>query len=85
MRLLASELVTNAVRHGTPADHHAVGCDHSAGLTVRGSDANPTPPTARTAGHGQDSGRGVALVDVPSDDWEVEPAEPEPGKAVWCR
>jgi len=77
--------VTNAVRHGAPPITMHVGCDHSAGLTVRVSDANPTPPTARTADHGQESGRGVALVDVPSDDWGVEPGEPEPGKAVWCR
>ena len=81
--LLVSELVTNAVRHGAPPITMHVTCDHNTGMTVRVSDTNPTSPTAGPADHGQESGRGVGLVDVLSDEWGVEAAEA--GKAVWFR
>ncbi len=81
--LLVSELVTNAVRHGAPPITMHVTCDHNTGMTVRVSDTNPAPPTTGTADHEQESGRGVGLVDLLSDDWGVEAAEA--GKAVWFR
>jgi len=81
--LLVSELVTNAVRHGAPPITMHVTCDHNTGMTVRVSDTNPTLPTAGPADHGQESGRGVGLVDVLSDEWGVEAAEA--GKAVCDR
>ena len=81
--LLVSELVTNAVRHGAPPITMHVACDHNTGMTVRVSDTNPAPPTGGTADHEQESGRGVGLVDLLSDDWGVEAAEA--GKAVWFR
>ncbi len=81
--LLVSELVTNAVRHGAPPITMHVACDHNTGMTVRVSDTNPASPTGGTADHEQESGRGVGLVDLLSDDWGVEAAEA--GKAVWFR
>lgn len=82
-QLLVSELVTNAVRYGTPPIRLEIECEQHAGLTVRVSDAEPTQPVAGTATDDDESGRGVALVDLISDAWGIDPAPP--GKAVWFR
>jgi anti-sigma regulatory factor (Ser/Thr protein kinase) len=81
--LLVSELVTNAVRHGAPPVTIEVGCDESGGMQVRVSDGDPGSPTPNTADVDDESGRGMALVDMLSDDWGVDPT-PD-GKAVWFR
>jgi anti-sigma regulatory factor (Ser/Thr protein kinase) len=81
--LLVSELVTNAVRYGTPPIWLRVECDDSHEMVVRVADADPAPPTLMEADWADESGRGLALVDVISDDWGVE-SLPE-GKQVWFR
>jgi hypothetical protein len=68
--LLVSELVTNSVVHGGPPVVVAVECDGDALV-----------PARRTAGHGDESGRGLALVDTLSSDWGVD-TQPD-GKHVW--
>ena len=78
--LLVSELVTNSVVHGGPPVVVAVECDGDA-LQVRVRDGSPVVPARRTAGHGDESGRGLALVDTLSSDWGVDP-QPD-GKHVW--
>ena len=78
--LLVSELVTNSVVHGGPPVIVAVDCDGD-GLQVRVRDGSPVLPARRTAGHGEEGGRGLALVDTMSADWGVDP-QPD-GKHVW--
>jgi hypothetical protein len=50
---------------------------------VRVTDGSPLPPSGRSLTSHEESGRGIALVDLLSEAWGVEPAEP--GKAVWFR
>ena len=78
--LLVSELVTNSVVHGGPPVIVAVDCDGDA-LQVRVRDGSPVLPARRTADHGDEGGRGLALVDTLSTDWGVDP-QPD-GKHVW--
>lgn len=79
--LIVSELVTNAVRHATPPITIEVACRAPEGLSVRVSDGSPLLPSGRPTTSHDESGRGMALVDLLSAEWGVEPAEP--GKAVW--
>ena len=78
--LLVSELVTNSVVHGGPPVIVAVECDGDA-LQVRVRDGSPVLPARRSAGQGEEGGRGLALVDTMSSDWGVDP-QPD-GKHVW--
>jgi anti-sigma regulatory factor (Ser/Thr protein kinase) len=81
--LLVSELVTNAIRHGSPPLTTEVECVGTQGMQVRVSDGNPAVPAVRAATPDAESGRGTALVDLLSDAWGVEPMDH--GKAVWFR
>jgi anti-sigma regulatory factor (Ser/Thr protein kinase) len=78
--LLVSELVTNSVLHGGPPIVVAVECDGTA-LQVRVRDGGATLPQPRHAAAGDESGRGLELVDLLSSDWGVDPFEE--GKHVW--
>ena len=82
-KLLVSELVTNAVCHGAPPVVLEIGCDGTSGMTVRVRDGDAHPPTVVQATAEDESGRGVALVDMLSDAWGVEPAQH--GKVIWFR
>lgn len=86
VRLLVSELVTNAVTHGAPGESGAVG------LTVD-VDGGAVRVEVRDPGHGFDpgpaptdptrsSGWGLYLVETLSDRWGIEAAEPD-GTRVW--
>ena len=81
--LLVSELVTNAVLHGAPPITLEIECDGSAGMRIRVSDGSEAEPSLGHAGVDDESGRGVALVDVLSDAWGVDPTPN--GKVVWFR
>jgi two-component sensor histidine kinase len=81
--LLVSELVTNAIRHGTPPIRLRVECDEGHDMVVRVADANPEPPVRLHPDVSDESGRGMELVDIVSDAWGVE-VLPE-GKQVWFR
>ncbi|MFC6065680.1 SpoIIE family protein phosphatase [Streptomyces ochraceiscleroticus] len=79
-RLLTSELLTNAVRHaGGPVRLRL--CRTESGLTVEVTDRSPQFPHPRTPGTGDESGRGLTLVDALADSWGTRPAED--GKSVW--
>ena len=80
-QLLTTELVTNASAHGCPPVTLRVTCDGTPGMVVSVSDGDPQPPVAREASPDETSGRGVALVDLLSDAWGVEPGDA--GKTVW--
>lgn len=79
--LLVTELVTNAVRHAGPPVVLEVTCAGVAGLGVRVSDGSRAQPKVELAGDEQESGRGVALVDLLSDAWGIQPNTT--GKTVW--
>lgn len=80
-RLLVSELVTNAVVHGSPPVTMRVDCEGGRSMVVAVSDGSPRPPVRREADGSAVSGRGIALVDLLSDRWGVEVTET--GKTTW--
>jgi two-component sensor histidine kinase len=78
MRLVMSEIVTNAVRHGdlAPGDRIHVSVD----LTDEGARVEVRQPTraeaaSRTQG-GDDGGYGLELVDELTQAWGMEPGPP---------
>ncbi len=80
--ILTDELVANAVTHGQPPIRLAI--DHDArGVTVAVTDYGPGTPVPQSAARIAESGRGLTIVDVLSDDWGVD-ALPD-GKRVWFR
>ena len=82
IRLVASELATNALVHaGTDFSVTLSANDHTVILTVR--DDNALLPSRRAARVMDTSGRGLEIVSVLSTDWGVN--EDEAGcKAVWA-
>jgi anti-sigma regulatory factor (Ser/Thr protein kinase) len=71
--LLASELVTNAVRHSTaPGDVSVVARRLAGGLRVAVADPGGAPWSAQ--GHADRAGFGLALVDALSARWGIERA-----------
>jgi anti-sigma regulatory factor (Ser/Thr protein kinase) len=80
--LLVSEVVTNSVVHGGPPIVVAVDCDSTEGLQVRVRDGSRELPKPRVAESTDESGRGLGLLELLSDDWGVE-TEPGDGKQVW--
>ncbi|MFE2940531.1 ATP-binding protein [Streptomyces sp. NPDC059255] len=83
--LLLSELVTNALRHGSPPGREiAVTLYHAEGLLrVEVEDAGDRLPRPRVPGADDECGRGLALVAALADDWGVAPRR-GPGKRVWA-
>lgn len=80
--LLTSELVTNAVLHGTPPIELTVECvGHSSEIRVR--DQHPRTPTLKDPTPLDTGGRGMMLVDLLADTWGVAAARP--GKETWFR
>jgi two-component sensor histidine kinase len=80
--LLASELVTNAVTHGSGAVRVVMEYDVD-GLAVTVSDDEPARPVITDAAPSDTGGRGLRLVDVLASDWGV--TSDRPGKGVWFR
>ena len=81
--LLATELVGNAVVHGSGPVHLTAEFRDGA-VTVRVSDSHPAPPVLHHVGAEATGGRGVALVDTLSTRWGTDPAPAgRPGKTVW--
>lgn len=81
-RLLTSELIANAIEHGTGdivlsvtrAPNH---------VRVGVTDGHPDPPRSRPAELDEARGRGILLVESLAARWGVEPAPDGPGKTVW--
>jgi anti-sigma regulatory factor (Ser/Thr protein kinase) len=78
--LLASELVTNALLHGSPTVSVEV-LAVPGGIRVAVQDAHPDVPAKRSAAREDEHGRGLLLVDTLARSWGVD-ARP-PGKSVW--
>jgi anti-sigma regulatory factor (Ser/Thr protein kinase) len=80
--LIASELVTNALRHGGGVRCVSLIRSHDH-VRLEVSDSNTSPPIARSAGDADTGGRGIAIVALLSERWGVE-AQAE-GKTVWAQ
>ncbi|MFF7457194.1 ATP-binding protein [Kitasatospora sp. NPDC008115] len=84
--LLVSELVTNAVMHGSPRDNRVLlelSADESR-LRIEVHDARgDRAPILQTAGRDDESGRGLLLVKSLSEKWGCCPRGGV-GKIVWC-
>lgn len=76
-----SELVANAVCHGSPPILLTV-LDDSDRIVVSVEDGSRQPPTPRVVGTSEQSGRGTLIVDRLADRWGVD-FLPH-GKRVWC-
>lgn len=82
--LLVTELVANAVRHGSPPITVEIECDTSHTLQIRVSDGSPHSPRPRKAGPDDESGRGLSIVELMSDAWGVDSrSDGADGKSVW--
>ena len=82
--IVTSELVTNAVRHASPPIIVEVMCETSHSLQVRVSDATPQPPRRGRPDAHDEGGRGLAITEILSDEWGVDPSAGD-GKTVWFR
>jgi anti-sigma regulatory factor (Ser/Thr protein kinase) len=82
--LLVSELVSNAVLHGSPTITLCVDLDPPCiGVGVR-DEGEAVPTTAvESPPPSLPRGRGLIIVDRLSESWGVTPSEPPPGKTVW--
>ncbi|MDI3420393.1 ATP-binding protein [Streptomyces luteolus] len=83
LRLVASELITNAVVHSS--GHITVGLSYEpeeGRLLLVVHDGGASPPKRRDATADEDSGRGLALVDALAARTGWEPTER--GKSVWA-
>lgn len=82
VRLVVSELASNAVRHaGTSFSVRLRGDGRSLLLTVR--DSSPAVVFVRPPGTTSTGGRGLAIVDRLSHDWGVDRADVA-AKSVWA-
>ncbi|MGB8947289.1 MAG: ATP-binding protein [Streptomyces sp.] len=84
--LLLSELMTNAVRHGRVSAGREVEarCVLDGGvLRTEVADASDALPCPREAGPDDESGRGLALVELLADAWGARARPYGIGKAVW--
>lgn len=79
-RLLISEAVTNAIRHGQGPVHVRLRRT-AAELTVEVGDHSPHPPQPRATTDDDESGRGLLLVDMLADSWGARPTDE--GKTTW--
>jgi anti-sigma regulatory factor (Ser/Thr protein kinase) len=81
LKLIVSELVTNAVRYGAPPVRVAVAAD-AVTVTVTVVDGSPGRPLRREPGVEAENGRGLLLVDLLCAEHGVR--DEPPGKAVWA-
>lgn len=80
--LLASEVITNALRHGAGSITLLVttGSDH---IRVDVADESPVQPRPRSARPEDENGRGLLIVDSLAHEWGMEPLPQGGGKIVW--
>lgn len=81
MELVASELVTNAIRHAHPPVRLRL-IRHGAGLTCEVSDGSSTSPHLRRARTFDESGRGLFIVAQLTRRWGIR--HHSHGKTVWA-
>lgn len=79
--LILSELVTNAIRYGSPPIHVRLLCDDSS-LTCEVSDGSSTSPHLRHAATTDEGGRGLFLVAQLTKRWGTRYTNS--GKVIWA-
>ncbi len=93
VQVVVSELVTNALRHGTPPESIACGCGnvvrmsmlHREGeLVCAVHDQSDQLPMLREPDSMLENGRGLQLVACFTAEWGVTQVKPR-GKYVWAR
>ena len=80
--IAVSELVTNAVVHGSAPRRLSV-CRRRETVDVVVSDGSPEFPHLRTGDDSEPGGHGLQVVSRIADGWGVRPVAS--GKEVWCR
>lgn len=86
MAVIVSELVTNAVLHGSRGEGDQVALrlrSTGHGVVAEVWDGNPAPPELRGADPLAEHGKGLRLVDSLSSRWDWYPSEGG-GKVVWA-
>ena len=82
-RLLVTELVANALLHGSGTVHLGVARDGE-GMRVDVYDESPEPPVVVEGRSLPEHGMGMRLVVAMADSWGVAPrGDGRPGKRVW--
>ena len=81
LELLTTEVVANAVLHGTGPVSIDLTC-RAGCVRVAVADSSPVQPVVRHVGTGATGGRGMALVEALADRWGSAVA-PGSGKTVW--
>ncbi|WP_328405910.1 ATP-binding protein [Streptomyces sp. NBC_00390] len=82
VELAVTELLANVVRH-VPGRHCGLlVLRHPEGVRVEVSDGSSQVPVLRCADAGDESGRGLALLDAVVDKWGVD-SRGKAGKTVW--
>jgi anti-sigma regulatory factor (Ser/Thr protein kinase) len=83
--LLTSELVTNAIRHGSGEVTLVMHCSDGV-LAISVSDDAPAMPFVAADEEALAvGGRGVRMVQRLAQEWGVTPRDSGPGKVVWFR
>ena len=80
--LLASELITNALRHGT-GEITVLVTPVDGAVRVDVADENPMPPRARNARWQDEGGRGLLIVEKLATSWGMESLPQGRGKSIW--
>ena len=81
--LVATELVSNAVRHGDGELLVRLWV-RDEGIRIEVSDGSPQYPAPATSDVDDLSGRGLQIVSALSSRWGAAPAQEQQGKTVWC-
>jgi serine/threonine-protein kinase RsbW len=82
--LLVSELVTNAVVHGSGVIVVAIDCEDRV-VSIAVSDDAPARPQLQPERPMALGGRGLRMIESLASAWGVRPREDGPGKQVWVR
>ena len=80
--LLTSELITNALEHGTGTITVLVSCEGER-VRVAVVDESDAAPLPREAGPDDEGGRGLLIVEALAEAWGVDPLPRGTGKTVW--
>lgn len=83
LRIVASELITNAVLHARSAASVCMRHEGRAAVTIEVADRGPGQPTPGHSGDGASLGLGLEIVAALAEDWGVRPTDD--GKVVWAR
>lgn len=83
LELVVSELVTNAIRHGTGQITMALS-DTAEGIRVEVHDYGYGRPVPRVASARAPGGRGLRLIERLSAAWGVDSSVTRAGKTVWA-